>query len=144
MRTSGPSEGESLTGLVSEVVGGLGHLVALHVKLAKVELTSELKTVAGAAGLSAAMVVPLVVGYALVMGAAGWALGRWLGWGPAGGLAVVGLLNLVVGGVGAWAGAKRVESVKVGDRTSDELRRSVEVLTTRSLTNPEGSDSHVS
>jgi len=94
--------------------------------------------------LSAAMVVPLVVGYALVMGAAGWALGSGLGWGPAGGLAVVGGLNLVVGGVGAWAGAKRVEGVKVGDRTSDELRRSVEVLTTRSLTNPEGSDSHVS
>ena len=144
MRTSGPSDSESLTSLVSEVVGGLGHLVALHVKLAKVELTSELKVVGRAAGLSAAMVVPLVVGYALLMAAAGIAVGKGLGWGTAGGVAAIGGVNVLLGVVGAWLGLKRVESVKVGDRAGDELRRSVEVLTTKSLSKPEGSDSHVS
>jgi len=94
------------------------------------------------AKLSLVMAVPVVVGYALAMAGAALWLGRWLGGGAASGFAVVGGVNVVLGLVGAWRGVKGAEAVRWGDKTSDEVRRSVEALTAKSL--PAGRDTHVS
>ena len=116
-----------ISALVGRMADGFSRLVSQHITLARMELAEDAK----AMGLDAARIavfVPFVlVGYVFVCGALAAAIAPWLGW--AGALAAVGGVNLVGGGIGIMGAISRLKSRQVMDNTSQELSKSVAVLT---------------
>ena len=103
----------------------LGHLLAQHIALAKVELgASARRTGMGVAQIAAC--APLVlVGYAFLNAALALALGRWL---PlAGAVALVGVLNVVAGVLGVLLAARAFRRPVLDDSVS-ELERTAQAL----------------
>ncbi len=116
-----------ITALVGRMADSFSRLVSQHLTLARLELAEDAK----AMGLDVARIVAFVpfvlVGYVFLCGALSVALAAWLGY--AGALLVVGALNVVGGGLGIWRAVSRLQNRQVMDDTSQELSRSVEVLT---------------
>ncbi|HSP17983.1 MAG TPA: phage holin family protein, partial [Myxococcaceae bacterium] len=99
-----------------------------HIALAKLELGASARR----AGLGVAQIAacaPLVlVGYSFLNAALALALGRWL---PlAGAVALVGLLNVALGGVGILLAARAFRRPMLDDSVS-ELERTVQALAPR-------------
>jgi uncharacterized membrane protein YqjE len=122
------------TALVGRMADGFSRLVSQHLTLARMELAEDAK----AMGLDVARIavfVPFVlVGYLFVCGALAAAIAPWLGY--AGALAVVGALNLVGGTVGIVGAVSRLKARQVMDHTSQELSKSVAVLSSASSAAP--------
>jgi uncharacterized membrane protein YqjE len=116
-----------IAALVGRMADSFSRLVSQHITLARLELAEDAK----AMGLDVARIVAFVpfvlVGYVFLCGALSVALAAWLGYAWA--LTVVGALNLVGGGLGIWQALSRLQHRKVMDDTSQELSRSVAVLT---------------
>ena len=116
-----PGTAELLVQLAHE----LGHLVSQHIALAKLELGATAKrTGLGVAQIAAC--APLVlVGYGFLNAGLAIALGRWL---PlAGAVALVGLLNVLVGVLGVVLAARSFRR-PVMDDSALELERTVQAL----------------
>jgi hypothetical protein len=114
--------------LLVQLVGELGHLIAQHIALAKVELgASARRTGIGVAQVAAC--APLVlVGYAFLNAALALALARWL---PlAGAVALVGLFNVVVGTLGVVLAARAFRRPVLNDSVS-EIERTAQALAPR-------------
>jgi hypothetical protein len=113
------------TELLQQLAGELGHLLAQHVALAKVELgASARRTGLGVAQIAAC--APLVlVGYAFLNAALALALGRWLS--LAGAVAVVGLLNIGAGCLGVLLAARAFRRPMLDDSVT-ELERTAQLL----------------
>jgi hypothetical protein len=123
-----PEERPRTADLLVQLVGELGHLIAQHIALAKVELgASARRTGIGVAQVAAC--APLVlVGYAFLNAALALALARWL---PlAGAVALVGLLNVVVGTLGVVLAARGFRRPVLNDSVS-EVERTAETLAPR-------------
>jgi uncharacterized membrane protein YqjE len=116
--------------LVGRMADGFSRLVSQHITLARMELAEDAK----AMGLDVARIavfVPFVlVGYFFVCGALAAALAPWLGW--AGALALVGAVNLVGGAAGILRAVSRLKARQVMDNSSQELSKSVAVLSSAS------------
>ena len=113
---------EGMGTLVSQLAEGVATLVTQHVLLARMELSQEAREVGGALARVAICIPFFLVGYLLLCGAGAVGLGRWLG--LAGGLAVVGGFNAVVGGV-VLAQVRRFLKPRAGmSDTVSELQRS--------------------
>lgn len=114
--------------LLVQLVGELGHLVAQHIALAKVELGASARR-AGIGVAQVAACAPLVlVGYAFLNAALALALARWL---PlAGAVALVGLLNVVVGTLGVVLAARAFRRPVLNDSVS-EIERTAQALAPR-------------
>lgn len=102
----------------------LVELVGAQLRLTRLELTADARTLASRLTKAALFVPLVVVGYALVMVAAGAALGRWVG--LAWGLVIVGGANFVIGMWGLSRAVRGLEGVRVLDRSRGELERSLE------------------
>lgn len=117
-----------ISALVGRMADNFGRLVTQHIALARLELQEDVK----AMGLDVARIIAFVpfilVGYVFLCGALSVVLATWMGY--AGGLAVVGGLNVVGGGLGIWHAVSRLKNRQVMDDTSQELSRSMAVLTT--------------
>jgi uncharacterized membrane protein YqjE len=115
-----------IAALVGRMADSFSRLVSQHLALARLELAEDAK----ALGLDVARIIAFVpfvlVGYLFLCGALSVVLAGWLGY--AGALAVVGGLNVVGGGIGIWRSLADLQSRKVMDDTSQELSRSVAVL----------------
>jgi hypothetical protein len=105
---------------------GFSKLVTQHLALARLELMDDARAMGTDVARIAAFVPFVLVGYAFLCAALSAFLARWIGWD--GSLAVVGALNLVVGGVGIAQAAMRIKARRLMDDTTEELSRSVEVL----------------
>jgi len=111
--------------LLAQLAHDLGHLVAQHVALAKLELGESAKRVGLGVGQIAACAPLVLVGYAFLNAALALALARWL---PlAGAVALVGLLN-VGGGVLGVVLAARGFRRPVLDDSVHELERTAQAL----------------
>jgi len=108
-----------------ELAGELGHLLAQHVALAKLELGETARS-AGKGLAQIAACAPLVlVGYAFLNAALALLLGRWL---PlAGAVALVGLLNVAGGALGVLAAARAFRRPVLDDSVL-ELERTAQAL----------------
>lgn len=115
-----------LTALLGRMTDGFSKLVTQHLALARLELMDDARAMGTDLARIAAFVPFVLVGYAFLCAALSAFLARWIGWD--GSLAVVGALNLVVGGVGIARSAARLKSHRLMDDTTEELTRSVEVL----------------
>jgi cytochrome c biogenesis protein CcdA len=121
--TTEPSIGE----LVSQASEHLSMLVRAEVELAKLELRSSVKNAGVGAGMFAAAGVVLVFSltfgfFALAEGLAAAGLYRWVAF-----LVVFGLLLIVVG-VLAFLGVRKVKRVKAPQRTIETSRATVSYL----------------
>ena len=116
-----PGTAELLVQLASEV----GNLLSRHVALAKLEL-GEIARRTGLGVARIAACAPLVlVGYAFLSAAAALALSRWLPLAAA--VALVGLLNVVVGSVGVALAARSFRRPALDDSVM-ELERTMHAL----------------
>jgi hypothetical protein len=128
MNTSGTGTGtgQGTMGLVRETADGLGHLVALHVKLARCELTRELRSIADRAELAAVLAALLLVGYALAMAGVAVLIGgnRLVGR-P---LVIVGIVHVAVAGAGLTLSRRRATARSVLAATGLEAKRTLTAL----------------
>jgi hypothetical protein len=115
-----------LSALLGRMTDGFSKLVTQHLALARLELMDDARAMGTDVARIAAFVPFVLVGYAFLCAALSAFLARWIGWD--GSLAVVGALNLVVGGVGIAQAAMRIKARRLMDDTTEELSRSVEVL----------------
>ena len=88
------ANGDSILTLIKETADGFGHLLADHIKLARLELVADVKSYGRQVALIALIVPILFIGYAILCVGLAAALAPWLG--HAGGVqkaAVVGFLR---------------------------------------------------
>ena len=125
MRSSKDVDG-SISSLVTRLADALGRLMTEHLELAKLELKGDAKVLATLAGKLAVSIPFLLVGYAFLCAGICLFLSRWLALDAA--VAAVGGVNLILGGLLAYAAVRRLNRQKVMDETLNELSRSVAVL----------------
>lgn len=123
--TEQPDRG-GIAASIGKITDGFSKLVVQHIALARIELAEDAKAVGGELGRMAVYVPFLVVGYALLCGALAVVLGQWLT--LAGGLALVGAVNMVGGSLGIHAAVKRLQARDMLTGTLQEFNRSASVL----------------
>ncbi len=123
-----------ISALVGRMADGFSRLVSQHLTLARMELAEDAKAMGMDVARIAVFVPFVLVGYLFVCGALAAAIAPWLGY--AGALAVVGALNLVGGAVGILRAVSRLKARQVMDNTSQELSKSVAVLSSASNAAP--------
>ncbi|HZJ54392.1 MAG TPA: phage holin family protein [Myxococcaceae bacterium] len=111
--------------LLVQLAGELGNLVSQHVALAKLELGETARRTGLGVAQIAAFAPLVLVGYAFLNAAAALALSRWLPLAAA--VALVGLLNVVVGLVGVALAARSFRRPALDDSVT-ELERTVHAL----------------
>jgi len=116
----------AVSALLKETADNLGALVADHLKLARVELETDVRIYAGALGISLAAGILLLVGYLFAWAAV--AVGLAKIWGASAGFAVVAGAHLLVGGLGLAAVSRKLQRTKVLRESIVEVRRSVRAL----------------
>lgn len=119
-----------IAALVGRMADSFSRLVSQHITLARLELAEDAKAMGRDVARIVAFVPFVLVGYVFLCGALSVALAAWIGYAWA--LAAVGALNVVGGGLGIWRAVSRLQNRHMMDDTSQELSRSVAVLTTGS------------
>jgi uncharacterized membrane protein YqjE len=109
-----------------ELVEGVSELTAQHIRLARLEMAEDARFVGMRVGLIAALAPLILVGYSFLCLALALGLRRVMPDEAA--FAVVGLLNLLVGGVGIASVVKQLSGRKVMDATLRELETSSSVV----------------
>jgi len=99
----------SIAAVLGDIVGNVQHIVRAEMRLAQVEIRTELGTIGRGATLLAIAVVAAVLGIGVLLLAAVYALQLVIG--PWAAVAVVGLGTLAVAGLFASIGAKRFRLV---------------------------------
>jgi hypothetical protein len=114
----------SLTDLAKTAAEDLLDLVAVQLKLARAELTADLKVAVGRAASVLLFVPPIVVGYVFAMAA----LAAWLSeyWGRVGALGAVAGLQIVGGVVGVMWSLARLKRINVTARAASEVAAGVQ------------------
>ena len=125
-RRSAPEDAAALGALLKETADSLGVLIADHLKLARIELETDVRVYAGALGVSLAAGGVLLFGYAFAWAAVALALAKL--WGAPVACALVGAVHLLVGGLSLRAGSRKVQRTKVLRESIVEARQSVRVL----------------
>jgi hypothetical protein len=129
----GKEEGDSIISLVKETADGLGHLIADHIRLARIELVSDFKNYAQHIGVVAAVIPFLFLGYALACVGLSVVLARWLGLAPA--FLAVGGFHLVAGTVAVVLALRRLRRTRLMDDTVYQVGRSVSTITAQISSN---------
>lgn len=107
---------------IREVSDQVGVLVRDHVELAKLEMKQSAKAMGRDAGLTGAGAGMLLLGYVLLMFAAGYALATLVGLGWA--FLIVAAVHLVVGGALVAVFSRKLREPKAAlNRTTDELKK---------------------
>ena len=133
MQNQRREEQEGIIALVKETADGFGHLLAEHVKLARLELVADIKT-HGRNVAALALITPLLfIGYALVCVGLAIFLSRWLDRSAA--FFLVGGAQVLLGGLAIAIVAGRLRRAKLLKETAYEVNRSVETLTAAPATN---------
>src|SRR6266700_479553 len=122
------ADSEGIIALVKETADGFGHLLAEHVKLARLELVADARA-SGRKIATIALIVPVIfIGYALA--AVGLAVLLAHSLGTAGAFFAVGGGHVVLGGLAVAIAAKRLGRVHPMRDTVSEVNRSVALITT--------------
>ena len=123
---------DGIISLVKETADGLGQLVADHIKLARIEMTTDVRAYVRELSLLVVGGFVFSVGYGLACIAAGTALTRVMG-AP---LAFAGLaiLHVVVGAIALGMAVRRMRRVQLMQESKEEVSRSVTSLRERALT----------
>lgn len=117
---------ESLGSLVKETVDGLGHLVAEHVRLAKLELLEDLESMIRQAAHVAVVVAFGFVGYLFLCAGGVALLAPTLG--TANAAFLVGGVHAALGALGLVLSLAKLSRTRVMDGTALEVHRTVSAL----------------
>ena len=109
-----------------ELVDAFSELVAQHVRLARLELAQDARFVGVRVGVIALLAPLFLVGWGFLCGALALAIHRSLSADLA--FLIVGLLNLLLGGIGIGIAAKQLSGRKVMDTTLAELESSTAII----------------
>lgn len=118
---------QGIAAQVARIADGLSRLVSQHVALLRLELAEDAKAVGISIGIIAALAPFALVGYALLCGAAAWAVAPWVG--VAGGLAIVGGINVTGGVGGIFFAVHKLRTRQVLGTTRRELSQSRQLFT---------------
>jgi hypothetical protein len=106
-----------------ETAEDLMELVAAQVKLVRLELVGDARSV-GARLVRVAIFLPIaVLGYGFAAAAGAYALGNFIGFGWS--FALFGVVHVAVGGWGLHRAARTFSQIRVLDRSREELERSL-------------------
>lgn len=109
-----------------ELVDAFSDLVAQHVRLARLELAQDARFIGVRVGVIALLAPLFLVGWGFLCVALALAIHRALSADVA--FLIVGLLNLVLGGVGIGVAAKSLAGRKVMDASLTELETSAAII----------------
>jgi len=109
-----------------ELVDAFSDLVAQHVRLARLELAQDARFIGVRVGVIALLAPLFLVGWGFLCVALALAIHRTLSADVA--FLIVGLLNLVLGGVGIGFAAKSLSTHKVMDASLSELESSTAII----------------
>jgi uncharacterized membrane protein YqjE len=124
-------DGDNIISLVRETADGLGRLMGDHIKLARLELVSDLKAYVQKSVLMTVMAVFLALGYALACIGLSLVLAQW--WGSYAGFFAVAGFHVLVGGIGLLVGVRNLRQTRLLDETFNEVSRSVSTLKDRAV-----------
>lgn len=119
-------EREGIVGLVRETLDGLRTLIADHIKLARIELETDLKTYAGSIAVLAVAGLVVAIGYVFGWIAIALCLAR--AWGLPAAFGAVAGFNLVVGAIAMAIAAGKMKRTRLMHGTAAEARTSVMAL----------------
>jgi hypothetical protein len=120
------ANGDSILALIKETADGFGHLLADHIKLARLELVADVKSYGRQVALIALIVPILFIGYAILCFGLAAALAPWLG--RAGGLFLVGGAHIVIGAVAIAVVVRRLRRAQPMSESVEEMNRSMETF----------------
>jgi hypothetical protein len=132
MRPTDSEEAAGVSRLLEETADSLGALIGDHIKLARIELATDLRIYSTALGVALVAALLLLVAYLFAWQAAAFLMART--WGMPVALGVIAIFHLVAAGLGLGAVSRRVRRTKVMRETVTEARRTV-----RALVHPAGS-----
>ena len=120
-------ENEGIIALVKETADGFGHLIADHIKLARLELVSDVKAYGRQVALIALIVPFLFIGYGVLCFGLAALLARWLG--QAGALFLVGGAHIGIGALAIAVAAGRLRRVQPMRDSANQVGRSMATFT---------------
>ena len=126
MRNGERDKADGVVGLARETADALGQLTVQHLRLARLEIKADLRTMGLRAGLIAVLAALATVGYGLTM--AGLAI--ILDGGSKGGipLLAIGIVHVVGAGVGILVVVYRLRRLRLMNATADEVNQSLAPL----------------
>ena len=122
----GKDDTDGIIALVKETADGFGHLIAEHVKLARLELVADARASARKIAVIALIVPILFVGYAVACVGLAMLLTPTLG--AANAFFLVGGGHVVLGGLAIAIAASRLRRVQPMQETVQEVSRSVDAI----------------
>jgi hypothetical protein len=125
-RATEADDAAGLVRLLKETADSLGVLIGDHVRLARIELQTDLRIYAGALGVTLFAALLLLTGYLFAWQAAASLMARH--WGAPLALGLCAAFHLTAGAVGLAAVSRRLRRTKVLRETVVEARRSVRAL----------------
>ena len=120
-------ENEGIIALVKETADGFGHLIADHIKLARLELVSDVKSYGRQVALIACIVPFLFIGYGVLCLGLASLLAPWLG--QAGALFLVGGAHVAIGALAIAVAVGRLRRVQPMRDSAHEVGRSLATFT---------------
>jgi len=120
------TDAAALGTLLQETAESLGLLIADHVKLARIELQTDVRIYARALGVSLLAGALLLFGYLFAWTALALALAKL--WGPPSAFAAVAAVHLLVGALSLGAASRKVQRTKLLQESIVEARGSVRAL----------------
>jgi hypothetical protein len=120
------ANGDSILALIKETADGFGHLLADHIKLARLELVADVKSYGRQVGIIALIVPILFIGYAILCLGLAAALAPWLG--RAGGLLLVGGAHILMGAIAIMMAVRRLRGAQPMSESVEEMNRSMETF----------------
>lgn len=128
-RTDTNENGDKIVALLRETADGFGCLMAAHLKLARVEILSDMRSIGRQAATLAGLVFLVIVGYAMSCLGLAAVLSRWLG--VAGALFSVGGVHILGGTVAMLVALRRLSRTRLLHETAQAAGQSVSALSAR-------------
>ncbi len=125
--------GDSILTLIKETADGFGHLLADHIKLARLELVADVKSYGRQVGLIALIVPILFIGYAILCLGLATLLAPLVG--HAGGLFLVGGAHIVLGAIAIMVAVGRLRRAQPMSESVEEMSRSMETFAPARMAN---------
>jgi hypothetical protein len=130
MKDGASGKAEGVIGLARETADALGRLTVEHLRLARLEMKSDLRAMGRQAGRMAVMIALAIVGYGLAMAGLALVLGGSTATG--GPLLIIGLAHLATAGVVIAVAVVRLRRVRPMNATAEEMSHTFELgVTTR-------------
>jgi hypothetical protein len=134
MKNGERDKAEGVIGLARETADALGQLTVQHLRLARLEIKADLRTMGLQAGLITVLVALAIVGYGLTMAG----LAVILDGGSRGGipLLIIGIVHVMAAGVGILIAVVRLRRMRLMNATTDEMNQSLAPLGLGTATKP--------